>query len=367
MIYAKILYVEKVSPNPSDIEAKMHQPRVLQMLDSGEHYADLGGESLQLKDCDCEQLGNPEARCNEIYEYELPADAIERANLGFDLDELPSFIGVKGGAARQVLEALVHSDRQLPPPRDVDLVILEEVIASGDYDPDEIWAVASNLSMRFSPRDAMNGYGAEPVHSTAEFMRQHDFTINQVLIHKDGDTWRLLASTQAVLDTAEHVIRPTVFEHDPDNSYRIGNKLALKAVRLLSDMQVQGIDDASIKSVQLPDDTYGDPRDDYFMQTLQLDKALEVSDELAECYVENLRSYRMLPYGCEDMSAAELYYELVNRTNFVPSDGNASGVFLTERENRLELGSVAKFNDAVERLLQQVPEQFSRDYYDSKK
>ena len=75
----------------------------------------------------------------------------------------------------------------------------------------------------------------------------------------------------------------------------------------------------------------------------------------------------MLPYGCEDMSAAELYYELVNRTNFVPSDGNASGVFLTERENRLELGSVAKFNDAVERVLQQVPEQFSRDYYDSKK
>ena len=341
----------------------MHQPRALQMLDSGEHYTDLGVANLQLKDCDCEQLGNPEARCNEIYEYELPADAIERANLGFDLDELPSFIGVKGGAARQVLEALVHSDRQLPPPRDVDLVILEEVIANGDYDPDEIRAVASDLSMRFSPRDAMNGYGAEPVQSAAEFMRQHDFTINQVLIRKDGDTWRLLASTQAVLDTAEHVIRPTVFEHDPGNSYRIGNKLALKAVRLLSDMQVQGIDDASIKSVQLPDDTYGDPKDDYFMQTLQLDKALEVSDELAERYVKNLRSYRMLPYGCEDMSAAELYYELVNRTNFIPSDGNASDVFLAEREN----GGVVKLDDVIEGLLRQVPERFSRDYYDSKK
>lgn len=359
--------MEKLSPTPSDIEAKMHQPRALQVLDSGERRADLGGTSLQLKDCDCEQLGNPEARCNEIYEYELPADAIERANLGFDLDEIPSFIGVKGGAARQVLEALVHSDRQLPPPRDVDLVILEDVIASGDYDPDEVRAVASDFSMRFSPRDAMDGYGAESVQSTAEFMRRHDFTINQVFIRKDGDTWRLLASTQAVLDTAEHVIRPTVFEHDPDNGYRIGNKLDLKAVRLLSDMQVQGIDDASIKSVQLSDDTYGDPRDDYFMQTLQLDKALEVSDELAKCYVENLRSYGMLPYGCEDMSAAELYYELVNRISFVPSDGNASEVFRIEKENRLELGGAAKFDDAVERLMQQVPEQFSRDYYDVKK
>ena len=155
--------MEKLSPTPSDIEAKMYQPRALQVLDSGERRVEFGGISCQLKYYDCEQPGNPEARCNEIYEYELPADAIERANLGFDLDELPSFVGVKGGAARQVLESLVHSDRQLPPPRDVDLVILEEVIASGDYDPYEIRAVASDLSMRFSPRDAMNGYGAEYV------------------------------------------------------------------------------------------------------------------------------------------------------------------------------------------------------------
>lgn len=130
-------------------------------------------------------------------------------------------------------------------------------------------------------------------------------------------------------------------------------------------MQVQGIDDVSIKSVQLPDDIYGDPRDDYFMQTLQLDKALEVSDELAERYVENLRLYGMLPYDCEDMSVAELYYELASRANFVPSDGNASEVFRIEKESRLKLGGAAKY--AVERLLQQAPEQFSRDYYDVKK
>lgn len=264
------------------------------------------------------------------------------------------------------MESLVHSDRQLPPPRDVDLVILEEVIASGDYDPDEIRAVASDLSMRFSPRDAMNGYGAESVQSTAEFMRRHDFTINQVLIHKNNGAWRLLASTQAVLDTAEHIIRPTVFEHDIDYGYRIGNKLALKAVRLLSDMQVQGIDYATIKSVQLPDDIYGDPRDDYFMQALQLDKALEVSDELAERYVENLKFYGMIPYGCEDMSAIEMYYYLVNETDFVPSDGVLESLRI-ERENRLKLGGAAKFDDVVERLLRQVPERFSRDYYDAKK
>ena len=71
--------MEKLSPTPSGIEAKMHQPCALQVLDSGERCVEFGGISCQLKYYDCEQLGNPEARCNEIYEYELPADAIERA------------------------------------------------------------------------------------------------------------------------------------------------------------------------------------------------------------------------------------------------------------------------------------------------
>lgn len=133
-------------------------------------------------------------------------------------------------------------------------------------------------------------------------------------------------------------------------------------MRLLSDMQVQGIDYATIKSVQLPDDIYGDPRGAYFMQALQLDKALEVSDELAERYVENLKFYGMIPYGCEDMSAIEMYYYLVNETDFVPFDGVLESLRI-EREN----GGAAKFDDVVERLLRQVPERFSRDYYDAKK
>lgn len=75
----------------------------------------------------------------------------------------------------------------------------------------------------------------------------------------------------------------------------------------------------------------------------------------------------MVPRGCEDMNAAELYYELVSRTHFVPSDGAASEVFRIEKESRMELGGAVKFGNAVERLLQQVPEQFSQDYYDAKK
>lgn len=357
--------METLIPIPRDAK----KPRFSQLLGGGKRRIDLGGTSARLNEyCDefsenfcCGPTSNPETRCNEIYEYELSNEVIERANLGFNLGELPLFMGIKGGTARQTLEALTHGDRQLTQPRDVDLVVLEEAVSSGGYDPDDVEAIASELSMYFSPRDAMNGYDAERVESVAEFMRQHDFTINQVLIYKNNSGgWKLLASTQAVLDTAEHIIRPTIFEHDISRNYRIGNKLALKAVRLLSEMQVQGIDDASIRSVELPDGIYGDPRDAYFMQVLQLDKALEVDYRVAERYVYNLRCYGMMPYGCEEMETTELYHELINRTDFVSSEGALNTI-------RVEEERWPEFSSSIERLLRQVPEQFSRDYCDAKK
>ena len=357
--------MEILTPTPGDIK----KAQFSQLLGGGKRRMDLGGTSPKLNEYsdECSEnlcyrpISNPETRCNEIYEYGLSNEVIERANLGFDLEELPSFIGIKGGAARQTLEALVHSERQPTRPRDVDLVVLEGVVSSDAYDPDDIEAIASELSMYFSPRDAMNGYDAERVESVAEFMRQHDFTINQVLIYKnDSSAWKLLASTQAVLDTARHIIRPTIFEHDISRNYRIGNKLALKAVRLLSEMQVQGIDDASIRSVELPAGIYGDPRDDYFMQVLQLDKALEVDYRVAERYVYNLRCYGMMPYGCEEMETTELYHELINRTDFVSSEGALNTI-------RVEEERWPEFSSSIERLLRQVPKQFSRDYYDAKK
>lgn len=357
--------METLIPAPGDVK----KPQFSQLPGGGKRRIDLGGTSPKVNEHydECPEnlcygpISNLETRCNEIYEYELSSEVIERANLGFELEELPSFMGIKGGAARQTLEALVHGDRQLTQPRDIDLVVLEEVVGSGGYDPDDIKAIASELSMYFSPRDAMNGYEAERVDSAAEFMCQHDFTINQVLIYKnDSGAWKLLASTQAVLGTAEHIIRPTIFEHDISRNYRIGNKLALKAVRLLSEMQVQGIDDASIRSVELPAGIYGDPRDDYFMQVLQLDKALEVDYKVAERYVYNLKRHGMMPYGCEEMETTELYHELVNRTDFVSSEG-ALDTIRAEEERWPELSG------SIERLLRQVPEQFSRDYHDAKK
>lgn len=265
-----------------------------------------------------------------------------------------------------MLEALVDDSRELTPPRDVDLVVLEEKLEGSDSD--DVDGAIYDLSCRFSPRDTMHGYGAERIGSVNEHMEECDFIINQALICKDINGWELKATTQAVLDTAEHIIRPTVYEHN--EHHQLGNKLALKAVRLLSEMQVRGIDDARIEGVRLPHELYGDPTDDYFMQALQLDKALESSVDtgVAERYAANLKILGMMPYGVEydRGDAVLLYEELMRRANFSPSEGAYEFVRMN-RERRLSLGGVARFGDEVEELLQQVSDRYASDYYDAKK
>ena len=82
-----------------------------------------------------------------------------------------------------MLEALVDDSRELTPPRDVDLVVLEEKLE--DNYSDDVDGTIYDLSCRFSPRDTMHGYGAERIGSVNEHMEECDFTINQALICKD--------------------------------------------------------------------------------------------------------------------------------------------------------------------------------------
>lgn len=155
------------------------------------------------------------------------------------------------------------------------------------------------------------------------------------------------------------LIRLAVYEHN--EHYPLGNKLALKAVRLLSEMQVRGIDDARIEGVCLPHELYGDPTDDYFMQALQLDKALESSVDtgVAERYAANLKILGMMPYGVE--------YDRGDAVSFFNPSEDAYEFVRMNKERRLSLGGVARFGDEVEELMQQVPDRYASDYYDAKK
>lgn len=58
-----------------------------------------------------------------------------------------------------MLEALVDDSRELTPPRDVDLVVLEEKLEGSDSD--DVDGTIYDLSCRFSPRDAWLRGGAD--------------------------------------------------------------------------------------------------------------------------------------------------------------------------------------------------------------
>lgn len=85
---------------------------------------------------------------------------------------------------------------------------------------------------------------------------------------------------------------------------------------------------------------YGDPCDDYFMQALQLDKALERGYDAALKYLFNLEELGMLPEGLEySDDVATLYRELLQWVDFEPSAGVPE--VLREIESAQKMGMIA--------------------------
>lgn len=150
-----------------------------------------------------------------LWAYEITPEVVERSLVDVDVRQLPAYIGIKGGAARNFLAAAVDPTATLYEPRDVDLVVLQDVVEAVGYDVRKVDATARSLHQHFSPRDAQySSYGPDVISQTEEHMTEADFTVNQVLVRREGGTWYVKATAQAIIDTAEHVIRPTTLEHD---------------------------------------------------------------------------------------------------------------------------------------------------------
>lgn len=84
-----------------------------------------------------------------IWTYQLSDTVVSQASLGFSLDDLPRYMGIKGGAARQILDVLAHGDSEQTPPRDVDLVVLQEAVDRGGYSENQVAQTAGALLARF--------------------------------------------------------------------------------------------------------------------------------------------------------------------------------------------------------------------------
>lgn len=77
----------------------------------------------------------------------------------------------------------------------------------------------------------------------------------------------------------------------------------------------------ALRSVRLPSGLYGEVGYEYFVQTLNLDKALQSGYSVATRYLENLRQHTMLPNGYAHYTdPAELFLQLLEETDFDPSE-----------------------------------------------
>lgn len=224
---------------------------------------------------------------NEVLLSHISESTISRSSV---LIGLPEGYGVHGGAARNILEAMIFPDDTLPEPRDIDLVHMG---------PIDDWEEADSLASVYSPEDSSHGHSVQAVDNLADYIKGADFTINQVLFFPRGNGGDLYYTQQAAIDTKNRIIRPTVMEFSDD--WLLSKKLALKAVMLQASLVADGID-ASIRSVNLNKgrDVYW--QDSYFFDALILNKSLERGRDVAEEYVRLLKSYGLAPDGARSLT-----------------------------------------------------------------
>lgn len=254
-----------------------------------------------------------------LYRLALDNYTLKQANLGFNPDDFPVSGGVRGGAARQILRAALLGQPEEYPPRDVDVMQAGWMTVSSEAR----WQL-DDFARQLAPNDYKNGYRVDGVGDPEKYMKEQDFTINQLLACKEENgQWSLYTTERAVCDTANNTIRPTLYEFDRGEDCQLSVKLALKAVRLLSELQVDGAENASIRGINLKeaDNLHHDAADDYFMQILQLDKALETGYNVAEQYLRNLRRYKLYPDCTASGLPGRVYESLQQEVDFCMSEG----------------------------------------------
>jgi hypothetical protein len=232
-------------------------------------------------------LGAAERVGESVYSLPVSANDLERA--GVLIGDLPADVGFDGGAARNILESLVHDCRLNRPPRDIDLMLFEG--GSSTY-----VSVQNTRHTREHGIAVEIHSGPKLAHSELEsYMRQRDITLNQVLFQSDGHGGgRLYCTAQAAQDMASMTVRPCVFEQhevvvDGKKVMITRDRIVLKALRLAAEYQADGID-AKIGGIDFWRGIHFSERA-AFQEILSLNKILERGVEATRRYMAMLRGY----------------------------------------------------------------------------
>lgn len=203
---------------------------------------------------------------------------------------LPEGYGYSGGAARALLMRNLGIDPSYVP-RDVDVVrmVSEEPYAGAD----------AEIAKQYMPEDLEHGHGVRNESYYEHYFNSRDLTINQVIATDE----EIYVSRIGLLDSARCIIRLTNLEKIKLAGGK-GQKMLAKVLRFYVEM-INRYGDATIKGVE--DHVIEDLFVKSFYFALQLDKAMQISDELAQNYVAELKRRGRLPEEIESVEDAADY------------------------------------------------------------
>ncbi|MGI6103615.1 MAG: hypothetical protein ACOYBJ_03270 [Patescibacteria group bacterium] len=280
-----------------DLSAKLHERRATVQeftpLTGDEEWIGDGWNNWQVR----EHLNNLPLEQRDLY----PKHVLRFSHVQPVPAELPPGYAFIGGAARNVL--LAELGQAVEPPRDLDLVAIT------DWSPEK--SQANRLAAQYMPGDYAHGHGVK-FESLMQYFTLRDFTINEVLVTKDA----VYATPQALRDLAEKVIQPTATTARSWESYAMREwgvepKLAMKALRLHLQFEelyghgrIEGIEEWQWRFEAVP----------LFYIALELNKAFEQGDAMAERFYQRLLTLGLVDLDHEDiasgMSARELAVDL---------------------------------------------------------
>jgi len=213
----------------------------------------------------------------------VPIDSDIQEYLEEIYNDIPVGFALIGGAARDIAFGQLRHIGGIKV-RDVDIVDFRE----HPQHTEDKNIVYSYLSRKYMPADFEHGYGVKQEdHDT--YFQTRDFTINQIAVIRDIDTWYLEMTRQAVIDTHAVIIRPTVHAHDSRGGSVLPANLAVKAVLLEQVLISEGLT-PSIKSIDMKRYAQSEYTN-LFSIALGLQKACDWGGDMPTKFFESLTRY----------------------------------------------------------------------------
>jgi hypothetical protein len=262
-----------------------------------------------------EKHGIPKETIHSIENFKKDRFKIPIKNSNNTINKLPSGYAIKGGLAKDILKLKLGLLKEVNP-RDIDIIRLSNINDKTDLD-DEI-------SMKYMEDDYKHGNGIEVI-SENHYFNTRDFTQNEVYIHNEY----AYLSKRALIDNIINLYYPTEYEiykgyvNNPKIIAKIFRELASSILndtyppmkisgfiqnqllkekievqnnKLLNNpFLIKGFNNEMLKHPKFKEYFGGNKKVSNASLFLQLERSLEISQELALEYIKILKYFYIIP------------------------------------------------------------------------